>query len=160
MICYGAFTVVGNILGMLLFGDAATAQSTYTDKEGTQITYQMSYSIFLASCLIKFIFGAMIYKEGKWLKKMFQPLLKEYVDAETGVTNGVTMKRHSKDMKKLRCKLRRTTCGCAALMVACLFISYNCAYGAMASYLDQKYEFYNANNMTNFTASDKMFEKM
>jgi hypothetical protein len=113
-----------------------------------------SYRYFLTGTLIKFCFGLIIYYQGKWMRKLFKPILKDYIDAETGVTNGVQMvKRHSKEMMKLRCRLRKNTCGCGILMLASLYIGFNCASGAFSSYIDQKYEFYNTHNMTNFTDS-------
>ena len=124
------------------------------DKEGTQITMDIPYSFFITCAFLKILFGLAVYCQGKWIRNIFKPLLKEYVDAENGITNGVPMdKRRSKDMLRLKCKLRKNTCFCGVLTLICLYIGYHQSVAMVDSYLDQKYDFYAANNMTNFTDS-------
>lgn len=58
----------------------------------------------------KIISGALTLWQGKITKRVFKPILKEYRDAERGVTQGIVMnKRRSKNMDRLKRKICRIT---------------------------------------------------
>jgi hypothetical protein len=76
LVIYGAITVIGNILGLVFTGDDMLSQSM-TDSEGTEITMSLSYRTFLTATLLKCFFGLIIYYQGKWMRKLFKPILKE-----------------------------------------------------------------------------------
>jgi len=116
---------VANALGLVFIGGNDLSTISQVDSEGTLITIELDYGFLLTCTLLKILVGAMIYYQGKWIRAIFKPLLKEYVDAERGHTNGVAMvKRHSKEMQKLRCKIKKNTCGCILIMFVALYSAY------------------------------------
>lgn len=103
----------------------------------------------LVFSLIKIIGGGLTVCMGRSTNKVFKPILKEYRDAERGITQGITMNiRRSKKMQHLKKKI----CKITLLMVLVGFIAIvytkNFMHGMVDQYLDQKYDFIQHQNAT------------
>jgi hypothetical protein len=69
----------------------------YTDIDGQYITMKIDANTMLVFALLKIIGGGLTVLMGRSSNRVFKPILKEYKDAERGITNGISMtKRRSK----------------------------------------------------------------
>lgn len=66
--------------------------------------------------IFKIVMGVLTLYQGRYTKKTFKPILKEYKDAERGVTQGIVMnKRRTKYMARLKKKICKITAATAAV---------------------------------------------
>lgn len=111
--------------------------------------------------LFKIAAGALTLQQGRITKKVFQPILKEYRDAESGITQGIIMnKRRTKIMACLKKRIWRITF--ATVIVCFLSIVYynNFQMKIIDQWLDQKYDYIQKNNNTeNATYSVEKMQK-
>lgn len=97
----GCIGVGGAVLDILLA--SGHQYIYYTDIDGQKMSLDIGSNTIFTCSLIKIICGALTIYQGKITKKVFQPILKEYKDAERGVTQGIQMnKRRSKEMAHLK----------------------------------------------------------
>lgn len=107
LVC-GAINVVVNTIS-LLFMDK-WAQISYQDIDGQIMYLRLGSNTLYMISLFKIIIGLLMLKQGKITKKVYKPILKEYRDAENGITQGIVMnKRRSKSMVSLKKKICRIT---------------------------------------------------
>lgn len=95
--------------------------------------------------IFKIVMGALTLYQGKVTHKVFKPILKEYKEAERGITNGIVMnKRRSKYMKMLKKKLLKIICLMSLVGFLSFMYAKNFQFDMVDQYIDQKYDFINA----------------
>lgn len=99
--------------------------------------------------LFKIVCGALTLWQGKVTHKTFRPIMKEYRDAETGITQGIVMdKRHSKRMAKLKKKLLKIVGATAFVMFLSVVYYKSFQDNLTDQWIDQKYDYIEQNNNT------------
>jgi len=103
----------------------------------------------LVFAILKIIGGGLTVWMGRSTKKVFRPILKEYRDAERGITQGITMtKRRSKQMKFLKRKVCKITAMMCLVGFVTIVYTKNFMHGIIDQYVDQKYDYIQQNNAT------------
>lgn len=154
----GALTAIANgIYFLYCFFNSQYFELKFIDFDGQKIDYKVDLSGLAFIAIFKAITGVIMYKLGKKLHGVFRPILKDYRNAERGITQGIQMtKRISKDMTDLGYCLRRVygMCCCLNFLMGFVFIAWACDQAG--NYLDMKYAFMaqqrsNDSSMSNFT---------
>lgn len=137
----GIMTVVTKIIYFLYsFCNSQYLKVKFIDFDGQKIDYSIDLSGLAFLCIFKAATGVLMYKLGKELHGVFRPILKDYRDAERGITQGIQMTRRiSKDMTALGDSLRRVygMCCCLNFVMGFIFIAWACDQAD--NYIDVKY---------------------
>jgi hypothetical protein len=108
LIFFGAINIVCNALSLVFMGGEQVFQ--YTDVDGQYITLKIDANTMMTLAILKIIGGILGVCQGRKTNKVFKPIMKEYKDAEQGVTQGIVMnKRRSKKMQNLKRKIYKIT---------------------------------------------------
>lgn len=147
MIVCGGINIVCNAIQMLFMGGSFPI--SYPDVDGQQITLRISSNDMMIFALIKIVTGALTLWQGKLYHKTFKPIMKEYRDAERGITQGIVMdKRRSKKMAHLKRKLWKIIAITAFVSFIGVLAYKNFQDGMTDDWLDQKYDYIRAHNNT------------
>jgi len=93
----GVMTIVGNALYILGLDNQSTIP--WVDSDGSIQFFQLEKGGLFFFALMKILTGYFSLRQGRSSLKIVNPILKEYKDAMTGVTQGITMtERKSKAM--------------------------------------------------------------
>jgi hypothetical protein len=109
----------------------------YTDIDGQYIMMKIDANTMLIFAILKIIGGGLTVWMGRSTNRVFKPILKEYRDAERGVTQGITMtKRRSKQMHKLKKKVCKITTLMCLLGLICIVYTKNFMHNMVDQYID------------------------
>lgn len=147
MIIAGAINIFCNALSMLFM--SGSYEFSYPDVDGQQMTLKISANHMMTFAIFKIITGALTLWQGRAIHKVFKPILKEYRDAERGITHGIAMNiRRSKIMELLKKKIWKITgLMCGMILITTIYYS-NFQGEIIDQYIDQKYEYIAQNNQT------------
>jgi hypothetical protein len=147
LIICGGINIVVNALSMFFVGGMTSF--SYPDVDGQMMSYTISQNTWLMFAVFKIVCGALTLMQGKAIHKVFRPILKEYRDAESGVTQGIVMdKRRSKIMARLKRKIWKITFAMSVVMFMSIVYYSNFQGEMIDQYIDQKYEYIALNNNT------------
>lgn len=114
----------------------------YIDIDGQHMELMLPANYMFMFALFKIIAGALTVYQGRSTKNVFKPILKEYQDAERGITQGIVIdKRRSKIMKFLKKKILKITL--ASVILGIVTLAYvNCFTNELVDqWIDQKYDY-------------------
>lgn len=124
LILLGVLNVVCNII--FAFCVSGFSEFNFIDLDGQTITMHLACSGLFMCAIFKIVTGALAIKAGKCALHVFKPILKQYQDAENGVTNGISMT--SRQSKKMHWLLHVTwklfKAGLCVMLVAIVFSAY------------------------------------
>ena len=159
LIILGGINIVGNLLQIIFMSGDFLIQ--YTDVDGQYVSLKVDANTMLTFAIFKIIAGSLTVWMGKVTHRTFKPIVKEYRDAERGVTQGIAMNtRRSKKMQHMKKKI----CKISALMLFFGFLTViytkNFMHGMVDQFLDQKYDYIQQHNGTgNLTYSVEEMRK-
>lgn len=159
LIICGASTMIINALIALFMG--STMSFSYQDIDGEYITMTIDSNTIWTTCIIKYTLGVLVLWQGKAINKVFKPIMKEYKNAETGVTQGILMnERKSKKMVALKKKIYKVTLITSIVAFFSIIYCKNVQDELIEQWMDQKYEYIQNNSNVNETYNvDQMQEK-
>lgn len=123
MIYCGVMTIVCNGL-FCLVADSFTDMGWY-NADGSYTNFTIDKTGLIFGTVLKIVYGYFMYRQGKGSVLVYKQLLKEYTDAETGVTQGIAMtERKSKKMIAHSQQVKKITWAyCFVTIVACLYFN-------------------------------------
>jgi hypothetical protein len=149
----GAINVVCNVFFIFVLDSFTTIQ--WYDREGKYQSINMDPGFLFLLALAKIIGGGyLLIRQGKGTLKILKPLLKEYKDAEHGLTNGIPMvERKSEALKEHKKDVKRITLGMIAILFLTVIVIKGQATDKVDAYIIAKYDQKNANSTEPFSFS-------
>lgn len=102
-------------------------------------TFQFDYDSLKMMCIAKILGALLFIYQFKPTLKIFKPILKQYRDAEQGITQGIAMtERVHKKMKAHKCSVKKIT----VLLIVIILICYPVLSQFLESCTDQFIDIY------------------
>jgi len=136
----GYINAICNLVFLLFIGNFNFVH--FVDVDGQEIDFSFDSFAFAVGALMKIAISAFCIFQGKKTLEVYKPIIKEYRDAETGVTNGVMMvERKSKKMDSLVRKVRKYIFASFAIMAFGAIYFNSWGIELVDSFIDIKYEY-------------------
>jgi hypothetical protein len=108
MIISGWINIIMNVI--YCFAVNNFTDINWFDKHGNMRTIHIKAGFLVLMAVSKIICGLLYIKQGRSTHKIFKPILKEYKDAQLGITQGIPMnERKSEKMKPLKREIKKIT---------------------------------------------------
>jgi hypothetical protein len=135
----GALNIVANVFFIFVIDSFTTISWIDRNEKYQSIKLDPGFLFLLAFAKI-IGFGFLQYKQGSQTLSVFKPILKEYKDAETGVTQGIPIGHNrSKFMHALKGFIWKITAGLIFIVFVTLLIVKSQAETKATEYIEMKY---------------------
>lgn len=112
----------------------------WLDEQGQYQTYTLKPEGLYAAALFKIVGGILLYMQGKGSLNIYKPLLKEYSEAEAGITQGIVMnERKSKKKVQHLVQVKKITIAMLAMMAFGMMYFYGYAQDIANDFIDMHY---------------------